>query len=84
MGVKISKRYFPYSYDSFSTKLFLRIPCDSPHKLAYRNFEISNLFTPYGSENFKTLLLPQCRFFLDKIFLNVPCNSPHKTCFLKF
>ena len=31
MAVKISKRY-SYSYDSFSTKLFLPFPCDSPHK----------------------------------------------------
>ncbi len=28
VGVKISKRYSSYSYDSFSTKLFLKMPYD--------------------------------------------------------
>ncbi len=32
-GSEIFKRlYSSYSYDSFSTRLFLNIPCDSPHK----------------------------------------------------
>ena len=31
MGVKISKRY-SYSYDSFSAKLFLNVPCGNPHR----------------------------------------------------
>ncbi len=42
MGVKISKRY-SYSYCSFSTKLFLKVPCDSPHKsylYAFRNLKL--------------------------------------------
>ncbi len=38
MGVKISKCYSSYSYESFSTSLFLNVPCDSL-KVAYRNFE---------------------------------------------
>ncbi len=42
MGVKISKCYSSYSYDSFSTILFLNVPCDSPHKVAYLYFEISH------------------------------------------
>ncbi len=33
MGVKFSKRYSSYNYDSFFlTKLYLNIPCGSPHK----------------------------------------------------
>ncbi len=32
MGVKISKRYFFYSFDSFLTKLFLNVPSNNPHK----------------------------------------------------
>ncbi len=40
MGVKISKCYSSYSYDSFSAKLFLRIPCDNPHKTCFLEFEI--------------------------------------------
>ncbi len=75
MGVKISKRYSSHNYNSFSTKLFLHIPCD----IAYRNFEISNLkflkkieillnMGPYGSENFKTLLLLQFWFLFDQTF----------------
>ncbi len=43
MGVKISKGYSSYSYDSFSTKLFLNIPCNSPHKICVLEFEISNI-----------------------------------------
>ncbi len=39
MGVTISKSYSSYSYCSFSTKRFLNVPLDSPHK-CYRNLEI--------------------------------------------
>ena len=53
-------------------------------KLAYMNFEISNLFFfkkieiflnmgPYGSENFKSLLLPQFWFIFDQPFF---CMCP--------
>ncbi len=38
MGVKISKHYSSHSYDSFSTKLFLNVPCDSPHKSCLQEF----------------------------------------------
>ncbi len=38
MGVKIAKRYSSHGYDSFSTKLFLKIPCDSPHKSYLQDF----------------------------------------------
>ncbi len=87
MGVKISKRYSPHSYDSFSTKRFLKIPCDSPHKVTYRNFEISKFKSieifvnmgPIGSGNFKTLVLLKFCSFWTKRFLNVPCDSPHKS-----
>ena len=43
MAVKISKRYASHSYNSFSAKLFLKIPCDSPYKLTSWHFAISNL-----------------------------------------
>ncbi len=43
MGVKISKRYSSYSYNSFSTKLLYVFPVTVLTKLADRNFEISNL-----------------------------------------
>ncbi len=65
MGVKLSKRYSSHSYGSFSSKLCLKIPCDSPHKVYLLAFAISfkkkkiEIFVnigPYGSENFKTLL----------------------------
>ncbi len=42
MGVEISKHWSSYSHYSFWTKLFLNVPCDSHHKVTYRNFEISN------------------------------------------
>ncbi len=32
MGVKISKRFSSYGYDSFSAKLFLNVNCDSHNK----------------------------------------------------
>ena len=32
MGAKIQNANNSYSYESCSTKLFLNIPCDSPHK----------------------------------------------------
>ncbi len=38
MGVKISKRYFSYSLYSFSTKLFLNVPCNNPHKPCFLKF----------------------------------------------
>ena len=69
MGVKISKHYSSNSYYSFSSKLFFYVfSLTVLAKLAYRNFEISIFFLnieiflsmgPYGSEHFKTLLLPQ-------------------------
>ncbi len=40
MGCKFSKGYSSYSYDSFSTKLFLNFPCDSPHKLSIEIFKL--------------------------------------------
>ncbi len=43
-GSEISKRYFFLSFGSFSTKLFVNVSCDIPHKRASWNFEISNLF----------------------------------------
>ncbi len=39
---------------------------------------------PYGSEDFKTLLLLNFWFFSKKLFLKVPCNNSHKTWFLGF
>ena len=38
MGVKISKRYSFYSFESFSTKLFLNVPCNNPHKTCFLEF----------------------------------------------
>ncbi len=66
--MKISKHYSSYSYNSFSTKLFLNVPCDSPHKSCFQNFfllkfqfEIFKIkasgLTPWSMANFKTLLL---------------------------
>ncbi len=43
MGVKISKPYSSYSFDSFSTKLFLNVPCNNPRKPCFLEFAISNL-----------------------------------------
>ncbi len=40
MGVKISKCYSPYRFDSFSTKLFLMFPVANHTKLISWNFEI--------------------------------------------
>ncbi len=42
MAVKISKRY-SYSYNSFSSKRFLNVPCDSPNNNYIWYFEISDL-----------------------------------------
>ncbi len=38
MAVKISNHYSSYSFDSFSTKLFLNVPCNSPHKTCFLEF----------------------------------------------
>ena len=41
-----SKCWFSYTYDSFSTKLFIGVPCDSPHKsyfLEFRNFKLEKI-----------------------------------------
>ena len=41
-GYNWAKRYSSYSYGSFSAKLFLKVPCDYPHKtclLAFWNFK---------------------------------------------
>ena len=35
MGVKISKRYSSYNFDSFSTKPFLNIPCNNPYRTSF-------------------------------------------------
>ena len=37
MGLKISKHY-SYSFHSFSTKLFLNVPCNNPHKTWFLEF----------------------------------------------
>ncbi len=94
-GVQISKRYSSHSYVSFSTTHFQKIPSDYPLKSWYlflkfriwkflRQIEIFINMGSYGSENFKTLLLPQFRFFSTKLFVNVPCDNPHKTWLLEF
>ncbi len=41
MGVKISKRYSSHKFDSFSTKLFLNVPCNNPRKTCFLEFEVS-------------------------------------------
>ncbi len=39
---------------------------------------------PYGSEHFKTLILPQLRFFLNQTFLAQSMQSYSGIFFLKF
>ncbi len=73
MGMHISKGYSSRSYNSSSTKLFLKkFLVTLLTKVAYRNFEISHFLNkieffvnmgPYGSENLKTLILHLCFFF---------------------
>ncbi len=63
--VKNSKRYF-YSYDSFSTKLFPNVLCDSPHRIClwkFRKFKLLKKkiksfieMEPYGSVFIKFLV----------------------------
>ncbi len=59
----------------FSTKAFLHVRHDSPHKYYLYKFELckdwNNFFNtgPYGSENFKALLHLQFRFFFNKAYL---------------
>ncbi len=43
VGVKLSKCYSSYSFDSFSTKLFLNVPCSSPHKTCFLEFASCSL-----------------------------------------
>ncbi len=38
LGEKISKRHSFFNFDSFSTKLFLNVPCNNPHKICFLEF----------------------------------------------
>ncbi len=69
LGVKISKTLLLYSYNFFPAKLFLHIPCWQSSQnflIGILKFQIWNVLRkienflimgPYGSENFKMLLL---------------------------
>ncbi len=66
MGAKHSKRYSSYKSQPKVFKLFLNFLPNSPHKTTVGIFEILIIFFfgfpntgLYGSQNFKTLLLPQ-------------------------
>ena len=96
MRAKISKHY---SLKSLLTlfKLFLKFLLSCPYKstvLDFWNFEFmifQDLFFvfvnmgPYGSKNFKMLLLPQFTFESFKLFLKFLLSFPHKSyCFWIF
>ena len=81
MGVKNSKRYSSYSYNSFATKPFLHISCDSPHKTFQK---IEKMFLNMGVKISKRYSSHSFDYFSTKLFLNFPCNNLHKTCFLEF
>ena len=64
----------------------------SPGQYARTSFEFLNIFSfvlriffvnmgPYGSENFKTLLLLQIAAKVFTLLLNTPSNGPHKPTF---
>ncbi len=82
MEVKIIKRHFSHSYDSFFNEtFFLNVHCDNHHKRYLLGIFI--IMGPDRTETFKELLHPRLRFFFNPIsFLNVPC--PHKSYPLGF
>ncbi len=66
-GVKISERYFSYKSQPKAFKLLLNFYPNGPHKITFGIFEILIFFVSLnmgtsGSQNFKTLLLPQISF----------------------
>ncbi len=89
MRAKISKCYSSYKSQSKVFKLFLNFLPNGPHKTTFGMLKIENLTNfirfvnmgPYGSENFKTLLLLQ---ITTQSFLTSPEFPPsgrHKTPF---
>ncbi len=78
MGVKISKRYSSYSCGYFSSKVFVNVFLDSPHKnCLYKfwkfkfNFKNRLKFNIVANEKISKLV-------------NVPCDKLHKSSLLGF
>ena len=78
-------------WESSQKLLFLKIPCESPHKsyfLAFWNFKFQIFFKrlkflltwdPMGVKISKRYSSYSYYSFSTKLFQNVPCDSPHKS-----
>ena len=91
-GMKISKRYSSYSYNSFSTKIFMHVTFDSPHKrylLEFWNFKLHFYFkdwmlAQWSWGNLK-LYSSHCYYsFRTKLFVNVSCDRLAKSYLFGF